>query len=34
MMKNLGLMMGIFAVILDPLVAKSVDKEGYTDLKN
>ncbi len=32
-MKNLGLMMGNFAVILDPLVARSVYNEGYTDLK-
>ena len=31
-MKSLGLMMGNFTMILDPLVAKSVYNEGFTDL--
>jgi hypothetical protein len=31
-MKGLGMMMGTFAMLLDPLVAKTVYNEGYTDL--
>jgi hypothetical protein len=31
-MKSLGLFMGNFTMILDPLVAKTVYNEGYTDL--
>jgi hypothetical protein len=32
-MKSLGMMMGNFTMLLDPLVAKTVYGEGFTDLK-
>jgi hypothetical protein len=32
-MKGLGLMMGNFTMLLDPLVAKTVYNEGFTDLQ-